>query len=103
MLHVILCCASGMSSRLLVQKIKKAADEKEFDLDIQVVNCENLSDSKADLMLLAPQVSHMKKSLEQNLPHMPVEVIGLREYGMLDGNKVFQQILDSYHSNENVL
>ena len=34
----MLCCASGMSTSLLVEKMKKAADEENIEVDIWAAN-----------------------------------------------------------------
>lgn len=37
MIRIMLCCASGMSTSLLVEKMKKAADEENIEVDIWAV------------------------------------------------------------------
>ena len=74
MINIMLCCASGMSTSLLVEKMKKAASQ--------------------DGILLGPQVRYAQKKIESEAPGVPVANIGMREYGMMNGAAVLKQALD---------
>lgn len=96
MISILLCCASGMSSSLLVQKMKIAASKQGIEAKIKVVSVEDIqSNSKdVDVILLGPQVHYIKKDIETSLSKIPVADIGIREYGMLDGKSVLKQAME---------
>ena len=71
---IMLVCSAGMSTSLLVTKMQKAADAKGLDTDIFAVSA-----SEAD-QRLAPK-------------GIPLEVINMADYGMMNGEKVLDQAL----------
>lgn len=96
MVRIMLCCASGMSTSLLVEKMKKSAKEKGIEVDIWAVGANEVRENadKTDIILLGPQVKYAQKKIEADAPNVPVANIGMREYGMMNGAAVLQQALD---------
>jgi PTS system cellobiose-specific IIB component len=98
--RVLLVCAIGMSSSLIVQKTSKVAEEAgvPFDitaLDIPEVGRWNFEENPVDIVLIAPQARFKKRSIEQAASHMGtlVENIDSVAYGMVDSEKIFEQIM----------
>ncbi len=64
---VMLVCAAGMSTSLLVSKMQKAAKEQGEDVDIfatAVSDADNkLESEQPDILMLVPQVSYMLSQL----------------------------------------
>lgn len=60
MIKILLCCASGMSTSLLVEKMKRAATKQNVDAEIWAVNAENtdLKDVEADIIFLGHPSAH---------------------------------------------
>ncbi len=96
MINIMLCCASGMSTSLLVEKMKKAAKEENIEVDIWAVGANEVKANaqKADVILLGPQVRYAQKKIESEAPGVPVANIGMREYGMMNGAAVLKQAID---------
>lgn len=96
MVRIMLCCASGMSTSLLVEKMKKAAKEQGIEVDIWAVGANEVkaNANKTDIILLGPQVKYAQKQIEADAPNVPVANIGMREYGMMNGAAVLQQALE---------
>ena len=96
MINIMLCCASGMSTSLLVEKMKKAASQDGIKVDIWAVGANEIRENadKADVILLGPQVRYAQKKIESEAPGVPVANIGMREYGMMNGAVVLKQALD---------
>lgn len=96
MRKVVLICAAGMSTSLLVEKIKVAALDQDYDINIEAFPIAKHQDAVigADIVLLGPQIRYelnkVKKSTDK-----PVEVIDMRAYGMMDGQKVVKQIKET--------
>ncbi len=95
MIRIMLCCASGMSTSLLVEKMKKAGQEKGIQTDIWAVGANEVKANapKADVILLGPQVRYAQKSIEEDANGVPVDNIGMKEYGMMNGAAVLEQAL----------
>lgn len=92
MIKIRLFCAAGMSTSLLVNKMKDAAKAKEIEVDIEAFP-EGQMDKNLDgvhVALLGPQVGYTlgkaKKICEPK--GIPVDVIPMVDYGMMNGQKV---------------
>ena len=91
---IMLACAAGMSTSLLVSKMQKAAEEKGLDYTIFAVPTSEAIDKvehqKIDCVLLGPQVRFMEKEFKSQLEPkgIPVGVIPMQDYGMMNGEKV---------------
>lgn len=96
MIKIMLCCASGMSTSLLVEKMKKAAKEENIEVEIWAVGANEVKANadKADIILLGPQVRYAQKKIESEAPGVPVANIGMREYGMMNGAAVLKQAME---------
>ncbi len=89
MKKIVLLCAAGMSTSALVRKMKDAAKAEGFDCDISahsVSEAKNYAD--ADMILLGPQVRYRLKEVQGLLPNNKVEVIDMKDYGMMNGKSV---------------
>lgn len=92
--NVVLLCAAGMSTSVLVKKIESAAKELDFDCR---VNAYGVSEAKnyipdADVVLLGPQVRFMLKKVQDDFPDKPMGVIDMRDYGTMNGANVIKAI-----------
>ena len=58
MVNIMLCCAAGMSTSLLVEKMKKEAEKQGIEANIWAVgaNEEKAKGAKEDVVLLGEQV-----------------------------------------------
>ena len=94
---IMLVCSAGMSTSLLVTKMQKAAEAKGIDAKIFATaagDADNaLSQNDVDILMLGPQVRFMLSQFQQKLAdkNIPVEVIDMRAYGMMDGESVLGQ------------
>lgn len=96
MKKILLVCSAGMSTSLLVNKMKKVAEEKEIAC---LIEAHGFSDVKRyngvyDVCLVGPQIKYAHAQIASDLPSMPVEVIDMRIYGMADGEKALQLAID---------
>lgn len=94
---IMLVCSAGMSTSLLVTKMKNAADTKNLECDIFAVSASeadaHVESKKIDVILLGPQVRFMKTQFAEkfNPKGIPVEVINMTDYGTMNGEKVLIQ------------
>lgn len=126
-MFVYICCSGGATSGFLcVNIVKVAGDEKiyvneyteilkDFDSLIQeydlVLACGPVSlltksgirdyelDKKLNLVLIAPQVRHMKESVATLLePYaIPVQTIDMKTFGKMDGKKILDDIHEALY------
>ncbi|MFM2484459.1 PTS sugar transporter subunit IIB [Celerinatantimonas yamalensis] len=97
MYQIMLCCSAGMSTSLLVNKMKAAAAERDLDVQIEAYSVSEFDEQVGNyqVVLLGPQVKYMLPDLSQKAQEydVPVAVIGLSDYGMQNGNNVLEQAL----------
>ncbi|WP_283656267.1 MULTISPECIES: PTS sugar transporter subunit IIB [unclassified Paenibacillus] len=95
MKKILLVCSSGMSTSMLVEKMKESAISQGIEVLIDATaesEVEKFGD--VDIVLLGPQIGHMEDELRAILP-MPVLTINMMDYGMMDGEKVLNTALSN--------
>lgn len=96
MKKILLVCSAGMSTSLLVNKMNNAAKEFGEEVSIEalpVSECSSKID-EVDIVLLGPQVRFQKPVVEKLANgRIPVEVIDMRLYGIMDGKTILKNIL----------
>ena len=73
MYKIVICCASGMSTSLLVEKMKRSAREQGID---------------ANIIAVGAGQDKLTKDL-----NAPCAMISMRDYGMMDGENVLKTAL----------
>ena len=97
MKKILLCCAAGMSTSLLINKMKSEAEKRGIEVKIWAEPLERAKEefAKAGVVLLGPQVKYAlteaKKIAEEN--NINIDVINMVDYGMMNGAKVLDQAL----------
>ncbi|AQR93155.1 PTS sugar transporter subunit IIB [Clostridium saccharoperbutylacetonicum] len=94
MITIRLFCAAGMSTSLLVNKMKEAAKTKGVEVDIEAFP-EGQMDKHLDnvnVALLGPQVGYTLGKAKKicDVKGIPVDVIPMVDYGMMNGEKVLE-------------
>ena len=81
MKNIVLFCAAGMSTSLLVTKMEKAAENEGFECKIAAYSLNDLKTygPNADIILLGPQVRYNLDKVKAECPGKPVEVIDTRQ------------------------
>ena len=99
MKKIMLVCAAGMSTSLLVTKMKAAAKEMGDEIEIFALP---ISDGEkkleeVDCVLLGPQVRFQKAQIEKIIADggydLPCAVIDMKDYGMMNGKAVYETAL----------
>lgn len=93
-MNILLCCAAGMSTSLLVTKMERAAKEKGLHAKIWAVSADEVGAhiDNADVLLVGPQVRYKLTQLkkEGDARGIPVDVINPADYGRINGEKVLE-------------
>ena len=93
MRKVVLLCAAGMSTSLLVNKMRDAAKEEGYDCEINAYALATAKEhTDADVVLLGPQVRFGLNNVKKDLPGITVEAIDMQAYGTMNGKKVIAQV-----------
>ena len=81
MKHILLVCASGMSTSLMVKRMKTAAEEQGFECTIEAVGNAYVREKRGtiDILMVGPQLRFSYDAL-----------IDMLAYGKIDGKKVLE-------------
>lgn len=94
---ILLVCAAGMSSSILVKKMKQIAKDLDYKVNIEAINITNIDYSMDyDLIMLAPQAASHFKNLcnKPELEKTKISLIDPLDYGMLNGEKILKKALE---------
>jgi cellobiose PTS system EIIB component len=91
-MNILLCCAAGMSTSLLVTKMEAYAKTQGIDGKIWAVSANEVNKhvDDADVLLLGPQVRYMLPKMKKvgEEKGIPVDAINPVHYGMCNGEAV---------------
>lgn len=96
MKKILLACNAGMSTSLLVSNMQKYA--KEIGIEVMIEAMPVLQAEKSwqdwDIILLGPQVRHVIGKFKETVKdQIPVLVIDMRDYGLMNGKNVLNTAL----------
>ncbi|WP_028982953.1 PTS sugar transporter subunit IIB [Sporolactobacillus terrae] len=93
-MKIVLACAAGMSTSLLVTKMSEEAKKKGLDCKILATPVSSLKREikGTDVVLLGPQVRYLLPKVKQLCEEfkVPVDVVPLVSYGRCDGKAVLE-------------
>ncbi|QIB27841.1 PTS sugar transporter subunit IIB [Caloranaerobacter azorensis] len=96
MKKIMLVCSAGMSTSLMVEKMKEAAQNRNIEVEIFAVpEAEIKNHNDVDVILLGPQVRFLLNKLKTMMEPkgIPVAVIDSIKYGTMNGDAVLEDAL----------
>lgn len=98
MKNILLVCAAGMSTSMLVKRMREHAESVDISANINALAIseakEKIKQNGVDVVLLGPQVRFQHKEIEAIAQgKIPVAVIDMKSYGQMDGKAVLEQAL----------
>ncbi|HLR53855.1 MAG TPA: PTS sugar transporter subunit IIB [Pseudogracilibacillus sp.] len=102
-MKIILICSAGLSTTMLVNKMRESAEERGISAEIKVLaESEKITEHTEGLnvVLIGPQVRFLEKKLRDILEPegVKVDVIDQMAYGLMQGDKVLDQAVALYES-----
>lgn len=94
---VLLICAGGMSTGILMKKMVKYAETQNNELKIEAVGMTAYEDvcKEYDIILLGPQVSYKKAEIEA-VTQMPIAVIEPYDYAVGNVANILKKVEEIY-------
>lgn len=93
---IMLVCAAGMSTSMLVKKMEDAATKDGIEAKIFATSAsdahDKLDSEKPDVLMLGPQVRYLEGDFKKDLS-IPVQVINIQDYGLMKGENVLKTAL----------
>lgn len=101
-MNILLLCSAGMSTSLLVQRMKEVAQDQ--GVLANVWNCGSQDSDheipKADVVLVGPQMRFLLRKIEDQAKGIPVRVIDMMTYGRMDGAHALEIALAAWKDRE---
>ena len=95
MKKIMLVCAAGMSTSLLVTKMEKAAAAMGVEIFALPISEGEKRVGDVDCILLGPQVRFQKNTIEKAMDaagvSKPCDVIDMKDYGKMNGEAVYKK------------
>ena len=99
-MKILLLCAAGMSTSLVVSKMKKVLGPDEQDWVIEAKPAERFKDEfkEYDVVLLGPQIRFKKAEFQKIASDydIPVETIDTVDYGLCKGENILNYAKELY-------
>lgn len=96
-MNILLCCAAGMSTSLLVTKMEAAAKLQGVECRIWAESADAVKKhiDQADVLLLGPQVRYLLPQMKRlgEEKNIPVDSINPIHYGMCNGAEVLKSAI----------
>ncbi len=87
-MRVLLVCAGGMSTSMLMKKMSKYADEHGIELEIAARGANEVKDGDG----WGPQIGYQADKLKAKLGDTPMDVMPMLEYGRQNCEAIFARI-----------
>lgn len=86
-MKILLLCSAGMSTSLLVHRMKEVAKDRHLNAKIWAKGSDdNQADiEEADVILIGPQMRFILNKIKKIAGNKPVCVIDMMTYGRMDG------------------
>lgn len=96
MRNIVLLCNMGMSTSLMVSRMKEAAQRQGYECDICAYALQKAEEiiPTADILLVGPQIAFEIERLQAEYPDKRMEAIEMLDYGRMDGEKVLNHVKD---------
>ena len=93
-MKILLICAGGMSTSILMKKLQKYSDDNHLDLEeIVARGVGDYSDvyQGFDVILLGPQISYKKADIQKDTGK-PLDTIAPYDYAIGNAQNIFKQV-----------
>ena len=89
MRHIVLVCSAGMSTSMLMQKMRQAAAAEGYECTVDAYPMSDVRKipSDTDIVLLAPQIRFQASKIKEQVS-CPVAAMEMSAYGLMDGAKM---------------
>lgn len=96
MKKIVLLCNMGMSTSMMVSKMKDAAKKQGFECEISAYSIKELDEVKkyADCILIGPQIRFELDNIKLQCPDIPAKDISMMDYGIMNGEKVLEMAIE---------
>lgn len=95
-MKLVLICYAGMSTSMVLSRMKSHAETKGLDVDLVAISLSELEEHMdgAAAILLGPQIRYAVEDVRRKAENqIPVLAIDTRDYGMMRGDRILESTL----------
>lgn len=98
-MKIVVACTGGMSTDILVERMKKEAESRNIVCDIQAIHRNKIEEvilnKEIDLLLLSPQLMGEFERIKAFAPEeIKVEMLDMVKFGACDGHATLNFAID---------
>lgn len=97
-MNIVLVCSAGMSTSMLVEKMKSSAIERNINATVKAIPESELNNylEYTDVILIGPQVRYLEDKIKKQADPLGIKVsiINQQAYGLVQGNKILNQAIE---------
>lgn len=98
-MKIIIACTGGLSTNILVSRMKKEAESRNIDCQIEAIGRykveEVIFEGNTDLLLLTPQLMSEYEKIKKSAPqNMKVGILDMVKFGACDGHATLNFAID---------
>lgn len=92
-MKIMLVCAGGMSTGILMKKMEKWAEEKGIELEVKAYGVQSYEDEyqNYDCILIGPQISYKADEIKSKV-NIPVDQIQSFDYAIGNVDNIMKQV-----------
>jgi cellobiose PTS system EIIB component len=93
MRKIILLCNMGMSTSMMVNRMREAAEKEGYECLIEAHSLSQAEEvaKDADCILVGPQVKFQINKIQNVCPNVPIKDIDMLNYGTMNGEATLRQ------------
>lgn len=93
-MKIMLVCAGGMSTGILMNKMKKWAQERGITLEVKAYGVGEYERyyHEYECILLGPQISYKEKEIKTKVGDLPVSQIASMDYALGNVDNIMKQV-----------
>lgn len=93
-MKILLMCANGLSTGILMNKMKQWAAKKGEDLEVRAVPVDECAEiyKEYDVLLVGPQMAYKLKEVKEIAPDRPSAVINPPDYAMGNVDNIMKMV-----------
>lgn len=101
-MKILLACSMGLSTSLLIEKLKEEGTKRGLDLEVDAVTYQIVNQfvDTTDILLLGPQIRYLVKKFRDDYGAKisVIEAMDMSDYALLKADKILDEALAKYEA-----
>lgn len=101
-MKILLACSMGLSTSLLIEKLKEEGVKRGLDLEVDAVTYQVVNQfvDTTDILLLGPQIRYLVKKFRDDYGEKisVIEAMDMSDYALLKADKILDEALAKYEA-----